>query len=203
MLPFRREAVGVRSLVGSLAVLLGGLAAAAPVDVDVRDHLVAVHARDASLRTVLEAVADSCNLEIRSSTAMRQLVTVDTAPRPLPHLLRSLLRDYSYVLQYGDGGGKSQRLWILAPAGDGNAHSAWAAGHYDQSLDEIVLDLANPNPEVRIEAVLALGDLGSEEIGPFLSQSLADESGAVREAARAVLEDTGMAQAGSRSAAEN
>jgi hypothetical protein len=188
-LPPQRGAVGLRCLAGGLASLLVVCAPAYAVEVEVRDHLVAIHAEGESLHTVLEAVAETCNIEIRSNTSMRQLVTVDTSPQPLPHLLHSLLRDHSYVLQYGGDGPGAQWLWILAPVGNGDASHAWSAGPREHSLDEFVLALADPDPEVRIEAVLALGDVGSTEVEPFLTQSLTDESDEVREAARAVLED--------------
>ena len=190
-LPPQREAVGLGCLAGSLALLLVVCPPAGAVEVEVRDHLVAIRAEVEPLRTVLEAVAETCNVEIRSNTPMLQLVTVDTSPRPLPHLLRSLLRDHSYVLQYGGNGPGAQWLWILAPAGNGDASRAWSAGLGEHSLDEFVLALADPDPEVRMEAVLALGDVGSMEVEPFLTQSLTDESDEVREAARAVLEDIG------------
>jgi hypothetical protein len=201
-LPPRREAVGLRCLAGSLAFLLVVCVPVGAVEVKVRGNLVAIHAEEVPLRTVLEAVAESCNVEIRSNTSTLELVTVDTGPRPLPTLLRSLLRDHSYVLQYGGDGTGAQWLWILAPAGNGDAAPAWSTGPRGGSLDEFVLALADPDPEVRVEAVLALGDIGSAEVEPFLTQSLADDSDEVREAARAILEDIGMAEAGPPGSAE-
>ena len=195
-LPPQREAAGLRCLAGSLASVLVVCAPAGAVEVEVRDRLVAIRAEGEPLRTVLEAVAETCNVEIRSNTSMRQLVTVDTSPRPLPQLLRSLLRDHSYVLRYGGDGPGAQWLWILAPAGNGDSNRAWSAGPREHSLDEFVLALADPDPEVRMEAVLALGDVGSTEVEPFLTQSLTDESDEVRAAARAILEDISASASG-------
>jgi len=192
----RREAVGLRCLAGSLAFLLAVCLPAGAAEVKVRGNLVAIHAEEVPLRTVLEAVAERCNVEIRSNTSTLELVTVDTGPRPLPNLLRSLLRDHSYVLQYGGDGTGAQWLWILGPAGNGDATPAWSAGRRDRSLDELVLALADPDPEIRVEAVLALGDIGSAEVEPFLAQSVADDSDEVREAVQAVLEDIGIAELG-------
>ena len=144
---------------------------------------------------VLEALAESCDVEIRSNMSTVQRVSVDTGPRPLPNLLRSLLRNHSYVLQYSEDRADARWLWILAPSGDSETNAAWSAGSRDSPLDEIVLALADTDPETRLEAVLSLGDLGSREVAPFLNQSLDDASEDVREAARAVLEDIGMSQA--------
>jgi hypothetical protein len=192
-LPPRRGAVGLWCRAGSLALLLFGRSAGA-VEVEIHGNLVAIRAESEPLRAVLEAVAESCNVEIHSNTLTSDLVTVDARPQPLPHLLRSLLRDHSYVLQYSDDGASRRWLWILAPAGNGDADAAWSATPRDQSLDALVLDLADPDPEVRVEAVLSLGDIGGiggMEVEPFLTQSLADASDEVREAARAVLDDIG------------
>lgn len=200
--PPRSEAAGSRCLAGSLALLLAVCVPAGAVEVEVRDHLVAIRAEEEPLRTVLEAVAERCDLEIRSNTSTLEPVTVDTGPRPLPQLLKSLLREHSYVLQYSNDGASARSLWILAPAGNGDAKPAWAAGPRDHSFDDLVLALADPDPEVRVEAVLALGDIGSMEVEPFLIQSLTDASDEVREAAGAVLEDIGIEGAGPGRSAE-
>jgi HEAT repeats len=165
------------------------------VEVEVRGTLVAIRAEEEPLRAVLEAVGESCNLEISSNVSTLEPVTIDTKLQPLPRLLKSLLREHSYVLQ--DGGAGARQLWILAPAGNSEALPAWSAGSLDTAFDDLVLALADPDPEVRVEAVLALGDIGGMTTAPFLTQSLTDESDDVRAAARAVLEDMDMAEAGS------
>lgn len=197
-----RGAVGSAWLAGGFALFLAASASAGAVEVEVRDHLVAVRADDEPLRNVLAAVAERCDLEIRANAPMSERVTVDTGQRPLPQLLRSLLRDHSYVLQYSNDGAGPRSVWILAPAGDADDEAPWTAAARADSLDEVVLALAHPDMEVRVEAVLALGDIGSREVEPFLTQSLADESDDVREAARAVLEDMGVWEAGPQGAGE-
>jgi HEAT repeats len=202
MLPPRPEAVVLRRLAGSLGLLLT-LCLPVPalaVEIEVRGTLVAIRAEEEPLRAVLEAVGESCNLEIRSNVSTLEPVTIDTKLQPLPRLLKSLLREHSYVLQYGGAG--ARQLWILAPAGNSEALPPWSAGSRDTAFDDLVLALADPDPEVRVEAVLALGDIGDMTTAPFLTQSLTDESDDVRAAARAVLEDMDMAEAGSPGSVE-
>jgi HEAT repeat protein len=92
-------------------------------------------------------------------------------------------------LQSDLAGGEVQSIWILAPAGAVDAESAgWSSGR-DAAIDAMVLDLSNPDPDVREEAVLSLGNIGGASVVPFLLQSLADSSADVREAAEAVLDD--------------
>lgn len=183
----RCDSLGVRLLAGSLVSLLTTCAGA--VEIEVRGELVAIHAEEEPLHAVLEAVAERCNVEVRSNIAALELVTLDAGPRPLPRLLRTLLRDHSYVLQYGEDKEGARWLWILAPAGARDPGSTWSAMDDEEAFDELVLALADPDPEVRLETVLALGDIGGRKVEPFLSQSLDDTSEDVREAARAVLDD--------------
>ena len=195
MSPPRRGAAGILSLTGSLALSLGSFAAAAPVEIVVQEHLISVRATDTSMRDVLDAVGKNCDIEIRSNAAMEQRVTVDTGLRRVPELLHSLLRDHSYILQYSGSGADGGSLWILAPAAESDKQPGWSTGGSDPSLDAVVLDLSDPDPEVREEAVLTLGDIGGAQVLPFLTQSLADRSGDVREAARALLDDLDVAGA--------
>lgn len=182
-------------MAGSLGLLLTLCVPAVAVEIEVRGPLVAIRAEGEALRAVLEVVGESCDLEIRSNVSTLEPVTVDTKPQPLPHLLKNLLREYSYVLQYGGAG--ARQLWILAPAGHTEALPAWSTGSRDTAFDDLLLALADPDPEVRVEAVLALGDIGGTKTAPFLTQSLNDESEDVRAAASAVLEDMDVAEAGS------
>lgn len=177
------------ALAGSLACLLSGLVAAGPVNVARQDDQVWFRATDAPLRAVLAAIGEECEIDIRSEATLEEAVTVSLGPMPLAAALRRLLRDHSYILLSDVAGDEVQSLWILPPAGTLDTESAgWSSGR-DAAIDAIVLDLGDPDPDVREEAVLSLGDIGGPSVVPFLLQSLADSSVDVRKAAEAVLDD--------------
>jgi HEAT repeat protein len=185
----RSRGVVAPGLAGSFVCLLSGLVAAGPVNVARQDDQVSFRATDAPLGTVLAAIGEECEIDIRSEAALDEPVTVTLGPMPLAAALRRLLRDHSYILQSDLAGGEVQSIWILAPAGAVDAESAgWSSGR-DAAIDAMVLDLSNPDPDVREEAVLSLGNIGGASVVPFLLQSLADSSADVREAAEAVLDD--------------
>lgn len=154
-----------------------------------QDGLVELRATEAPLRALLEAIGKECGIDIRSGAALGQPVTVALAAMPVSDALRRLLREHSYILLSGAEGGGVHSLWILAPAeGEDEPRHGWSLGR-DAAIDAIVRDLGDPDPEVREEAVLSLGDRGHESVVPFLLPALVDPSGDVRRAAEAVLDD--------------
>lgn len=181
------------ALIGIAVLVAGGATAAAPVELAVEDDRVAVRATAAPLRAVLEAIGRECDIAIRSHAELQQPVTVSLGPAPATEVLHRLLRDHSYMLLAGLGADDDRLLWILAPGGTAAA-AGWSSdvSAIDASaIDALVVALADPDPAVREEAVLSLGDIGGESVLPFVTQSLSDSSDDVRLAAEAVLDDLG------------
>jgi HEAT repeat protein len=180
---------GYLAVIGSL-LLCGATSEAldnAPVSVFVDGDQVTVTASDVPLREVLEAIADECGLEFRSATALARPVTLHGSPMPIEKLLRSILRDESYLLLRSDAG-IAQSLWIFA-SGGGGLEATQVPNDRELALDRAIMGMSDPDAEVREEAVLSLGDIGGHDVVPLLTQALADDAAGVRAAAAALLED--------------
>ena len=86
----------------------------------------------------------------------------------------------------------------LVPSGSGRLASVWALRKIGPKTDELVKDavpvlaagLKNPRDFVRIEAAMALGDMGkaATDALPSLEAARRDPSAAVRSAAQAAIE---------------
>ncbi len=156
------------------------------VSVSVDGDQIAVSASDVPLREVLEELADECGLEFRSSSALVRRVTLHGSPMPIEKLLRSVLRDESYLLLRSDAG-TAQSLWIFTSDG-GESAATQVLSDRELSLDRAITGMSDPDAEIREEAVLSLGDIGGDDVVPFLTQALTDNAAGVRKAAAAVLE---------------
>ncbi|MCI0516556.1 MAG: HEAT repeat domain-containing protein [Woeseiaceae bacterium] len=182
---------------GCLAVIAGLLLSGATceasedISVSVDGDLVAVTAVEMPLQEVLEAIASECGLEIRSEGALGRRVTLHGDPMPVQELLRRLLRDESYLLLSSDVD-DMRSIWILA-SGGGESNAPEDRSDRELAVDRAIVAMSDPDAEVREEAVLSLGDIGGADVAPLLTQALADNDAAVREAAAALLEDMELA----------
>lgn len=181
------------AVIGSLLLCGETCEARDNMSVSVNGDLVAVTASDVPLREVLEAIADECGLELRSSSALARRVTLHGKPMPVEQLLRRLLRDESYLLLRREAD-KMQSLWIFT-SGDGGSEATQAVSDREIALDRAITGMSDPDAEVREEAVLSLGAIRGHDVVPLLTQALADDAAGVREAAAALLEDMGQVRA--------
>lgn len=177
--------IGSLLLCGATCEALESVSASVSVSVD--GDQVAVTASEAPLREVLEAIADYCGLEVRFASALTQPVTLHGSPMPIEELLRRVLSDESYLLLKSDAD-NVRSIWIF-PSSDGVSESTHARGDRELALDRAIAGMSDPDPEVREEAVLSLGDIGGVDVVPLLTQALSDNEAGVREAAAALLED--------------
>lgn len=82
--------------------------------------------------------------------------------------------------------GKAPRLILLYNPGDPRPQPA---GTHVSAIDRIVLDLADPDVEVRVDAVLSLAEFDRDKVDHLLLAATLDASAEVRSTAEAVLED--------------
>ncbi len=184
----RRGAVTGLALCCALLSLPPPAGAAAAIEVRVERAMVAVRADDAPVGDILGLLVAIGLVEIEAAPALDERVTIATRPETIAALLRRLLRAYSYDLEFPSTH-RAPRLRLLAPSGvdarDVDPPVAAAA------VDRALAALASPDPDLREEAVLALADLGGPDAAVHISSRLGDESGDVREAVEAALEDLG------------
>lgn len=193
VIPSHARARGARkgpALFG-ICLLLCTAAAGAGVSVDVRKENIAVVAERATVRSILEALAEARVINVTASIPLQSPVSLQTGPEPLPLLLRRLLRPYSYTLiEYDASSGRLPRLHVFN-GDDATAPLAWASHPSTGAnpIDLAIADLAHPDADVREEAVLTLSDSGDPDVVTHFFSALSDRSPDVREAARAALED--------------
>jgi len=170
-------------------LLITAAALAADVQIEIRDRDVAIDAVDTSVRKILEALVASDLLIVDSALALEDLVTLHTQPEPLAILLRRLLRQHSYDLVDADTPGSTPHLTVFSASPATNL--AWRADSAPRQtvIDQALLDLSSPDPDVRQEAVLTLSDTGDRDLAVHFVSSLEDPDIGVREAASAAIED--------------
>lgn len=172
-------------------LMLGAGVAGADVSVQARGDHIVLNADAATLRQILEALSDARVIDVTASTPLQSEVTMATGPEPLARLLRRLLRAYSYTLiEHDASSGRLPRLHVFSDT-DPGAPVMWAARSSPDAImiDRAIADLADPDEDVRTEAVLALSDSGNPDAVIHFLSTLGDPSPDVREAARAALED--------------
>jgi hypothetical protein len=182
--------------VSSLLLCCATCDALESVSVSVDGDQVAVTASEVPLREVLDAIADSCGLEVRSASALTRRVTLHGNPLPMDELLRRVLRDESYLLLEGDTD-NVRSLWIF-PSGNSGSGSTQALNDRELALDLAISGMSDPDADLREDAVLSLGDIGGDDVVPLLTQALTDSAAGVREAAAALLEDMNAADVDSK-----
>lgn len=179
------------ALFGLLMLLALAVGADASVIVELHDENVAIVATGATLRSVLEALADQRIVDVSASIPLQSTITLSTVPEPLSRLLKRLLRPYSYALiEHDASSGLLPRLHVYAGS-DPGAPFSWTARRTAAHgrIDRAIADLASPDADIRQEAVLTLSDTGDPNAITHFFAMLGDPSSDVREAARAAIED--------------
>lgn len=184
----RKPGRGVRAGLAAVGLGLASMGASGEIDVVVStdDHAVGVIASDASRREILEALAAQGLLVVVSAEALDQRVDFEAGPLAPGDLVRRLLRhdSYMYVEQPG-----IDQVWVFAK-GAAQPGTGWRASHVAVP-GQLTLDLTDPDPDVRVDAVLAAAELAPASVYPLLLPATQDPAPDVREAAEAVLEDIG------------
>lgn len=183
-----RPGRGARSGLAAICLALLPLSAfsEARVDVSVADQGIEVRATAASRREILHALAAEGLLDVAAAQSLDQRIDFDIVSPSLGDLLQRLLRQHSYVYIQQPG---IDRLLILAKGHEQSA-ARWRATAREAPT-VVHLELTDPDPEVRLEAVLATADLATSTAVQLLVPSIHDPAPAVRDAAEAVLEDLG------------
>ena len=171
------------------------------VEVTNHDGLLTVHAVDAPMRDVLQAIAAQSNLQIRALAPLDQHISFHTEPLTLHGLLSRLLRDQSYLLVQELTPTGASRLKILSfgqvstterwqtqpdvaalPSVAQREDAVYALTDARQAPDVTVLAeyMHDPSQRVRIAAVVALADDASDEALHVLGEALAASDPSVR-----------------------
>jgi hypothetical protein len=184
-----------------LAFFFGVAQGGPAVEVTSHDGLLAVHAVDASMRDVLEAIAAHSDLEVLALAPLEQHISFHTEPLTLHGLLGRLLRDQSYLLVQELTPTGASRLRILAsrkvsaterwqtqpnlaalPGVAQREDAVYALMDARQTPDVTLLTeyMHDPSRRVRIAAVVALADDASDTALHVLGEALAASDPAVR-----------------------
>lgn len=183
-----RDGRGVLSGLAAVGLVLASTGAAGEpaVTVSLEEQAVTVVASDASRRDILEALAARGLLVVVSAEALEQRIDFEAGPLAPGDLVRRLLRRDSYM--YVERPGIDQ-VWVFATS-DAAPRSGWRTERGGIPR-QVALELTDPDPQVRIDAVLAAADLEPVVAVPLLLPAMQDPVSGVREAAEAVLEDLG------------
>jgi hypothetical protein len=172
------HALGRGAILG-LAFFFGVAQGGPVVEVTSHEGLLAVHAVDAPMRDVLEAIAAHCDLEIQALAPLEQHISFHTEPLTLHGLLSRLLRDQSYLLLQGLTPTGASRLKILS------SRQVSATERWQTSPDVAAL----PGVAQREDAVYALADARESPEVALLAEYMHDPSQRVRIAAVVALAD--------------
>ncbi len=145
---------------------------------------VHVAATRAPLAAVIDDIATRCSIEVVSNADLSEPVSFDYSKWSAAETLRRLLRSHSYVLE-SDANGRPLRLRILGSEKTQRLRAI-------DPLSRIRLDITDTDPDVRIDAVLALVELDAsrrDELSLLLETARLDSNASVRQAAAAVLDE--------------
>lgn len=139
---------------------------AAAFRVQAANGLVTVHAREATLRDIVEDIAAANGLALITQDALHDRVTVDFVAEPLVPALRKLLRGRGFVLQQkqlqpGAGNAHHGTLWVFTKEEHG-VHSRAVAGQ-SARVESLTAALDNEDANLRMDAASDLGTLKKSE----------------------------------------
>ena len=109
------------SLIAGLLPLVGGVTAMDAADsseqdlyVEVKDDLVTLSVRDASLGHVLEAIASQTDLVVIADARLVQRITIDFERLALADAIHRIMRERSYLLYDADANEQSySMIWMF------------------------------------------------------------------------------------------
>ncbi len=173
--------------------------------VEITDEIVTVKARDVTVKDLIEEIARQSGLVVVLHDPLDERVTMELHRLPLPEAMGRILRDQSFALQYvqplSSTGNSSDahpsRLWVFSkgPADDyarQDAVKGLGALNADEVIVPLSLALADDDANVRLEAVSALANVGSDQATAALAAAaLSDGDSSVREEAVYALGEIG------------
>jgi HEAT repeat protein len=167
--------------------------------VEIDGGAVTVHARDATLRDIVEEIARSTGLVLVLQDPLDERIDVDLHSLPLSEALHRILREWSFALQHAAQPSRSNEsrnaragtLWIFRkgsersraslsiPLADGMKESGGA--HEVETIERLSVEQADDDANTRIDAVSALADVGGSEAAAMLAvTALHDANASVR-----------------------
>lgn len=167
-------------------------------DVAVTDGLVTVRVQNVSIKNVLETIADQSDLVLVLNDPLTESITMEMERLPFAEAIASILDGRNFALQHAQPA--SGTLWVFSD-GTGQEFSSSEAvelqgnsilkdafteavtSHTDDSITPSSAALNHDDKNIRLAAVDALGDTGSNNAVQALEQALLDSATEVREAA--------------------
>ena len=173
--------------------------------VTVENGYVTVHARDASLESIVQEIARQSGLAVASHEPLVERVTLDFEHLPLSDALGRVLRDGSFVLSVAHelsppaaSPAGPRKLWLPSTAAGAAQRASTEHVRDRDSIDaaaitaSVSLALADSEANARADAVSALGSVhDNPEAASLAHAALSDSHPAVREEAAYALGEIG------------
>ena len=162
--------------------------------VEIDGDKVTVQAHEASLRSIVEEIANRSGLVLVMQDPLDERVDVDVQALPLSEALRRILREHSFALQRLDtvaaGRARVGTLWVLSEGSEpaespvnlraGQTRNLDALDK-DKALATLGIALADSDANTRLDAVSALADVKSDQAAALLADAaLHDAASSVR-----------------------
>ena len=162
------------------------------IDVAIHGDYVTVLAHDAPVRNILEELAHHLNLVVEAHAPLDEYISLEIRGEPPPTVIRRLLRDYSFTLQYfpvTDAGVAAQRpgkLWIH-PQNEQDSGEAkiitWFGATQTDDTKSAIDRIASVKPAVRLDSIAVLTAFGNDDAFTTLTAAMNDPDSTVREEA--------------------
>ena len=104
----------------------GKPAAKADFVLTVKDNLISLKAKDASLKEVLEEIGRKMNIEVLALLPEQEKITTEFETLPLEEAIERLIRNYPHLIVSQEGDRRITRIIALQKSGD---HGAIETGH--------------------------------------------------------------------------
>ena len=165
---------------------------ARPIDVAIHGDCVTVLAHDAPVRNILEELAHHLNLVVEAHAPLDEHISIEIRGEPPPSVMRRLLRDYSFTLQYfpvtdaGIAAPRPGRLWIY-PQNEQISDEVKIIARFGvtetDNMNSAIERIASANPADRLESAAILTAFGGDDAFVALTAAMNDPDPAVREEA--------------------
>ena len=153
------------------------------IDVAIHGDYVTVLAHDAPVRNILEELARHLNLVVEAHAPLDEYISLEIRGEPPPTVIRRLLRDYSFTLQYfpvTDAGVAAQRpgrLWIH-PQNEQNSGEVkiitWFGATQTDDTKSAIDRIASVKPAVRLDSIAVLTAFGDDDAFTTLTAAMND-----------------------------
>ncbi len=191
--------------ISSTAVLGNNKSVDSSSVIQVKDSLLTVKVKDLLLKKVLKEIASQVPIKIVSFVSTEELIVADFSRLPMRKGLKQLLRDYNYVFVCSPEKSKSgengiRKVIISSKRGESLHEEAEPMIVFtgEQSLESLIKDLHDEDPNVREYALGSLAELeDARSIDLITEVLLNDEDEYVRMSAVDLLGYIGSEAAGS------